>query len=117
MNPIKESQFRFIDDEGVPKIFLREKYFQFVCLLITDFFKEEIIKNDFYRYFISLLNDLEDGYRVFFIEHQLPTHWALCIIQNKHTTYNKDNDSKLRYIWLEFTKQNSLKSFILDYNN
>lgn len=113
MNPIKESHFIFIDDEGVTKIFLREKYFQFVCLLITDFFKEEIIKNDFYRYFINLFNDLEDGYSLFFIEHQLPTHWALCIIQNKHTieTYTKDNEDRLQKIWSEFIKQNNLKSF------
>ncbi|KIC61987.1 hypothetical protein [Chryseobacterium taiwanense] len=114
MTPIKENQFIFSDD-GNTKIFLREKYFEFVCLLITDFFKKEIIKNDFYTYFVNLLNDLEDDYGVFFIEHQLPIHWALCIIQNKHTvdTHSSNDESRLIEIWSEFKKQNGLKSFII----
>lgn len=68
-------------------------------------------------YFVNLLNDLEDDYGVFFIEHQLPTHWALCIIQNKHTvdTYNKNEENRLNEIWSKFVIQNGLKSFVIDY--
>jgi hypothetical protein len=118
MEPIKDSQFLFIDDDGTKKVFLREKYFEFVCLLITDFYNKEIVENDFYNYFVNLLNDLEDDYGVFFIEHHIPPHWALCIIQNKHTidTYDKNDEDKLSDMWLKFTKHNSLKSFIIDYN-
>ncbi|MEG1590477.1 hypothetical protein [Chryseobacterium sp.] len=120
IKPIKNSQFVFTDsdEDCVKKIFLREKYFEFVCLLITAFYQKEIIENDFYNYFVNLLNDLEDDQDVFFIEHHIPPHWALCIIQNKHTTdtYNKNDENRLSDIWLEFTKHNRLKSFIIDYN-
>lgn len=45
MKPIKNSQFIFTDtDVGIKKIFLREKYFEFVCLLITDYYEKKIIK-------------------------------------------------------------------------
>ncbi|WP_262152527.1 hypothetical protein [Chryseobacterium foetidum] len=116
MKPIKNSHFIFTDtDDGIKKIFLREKFFEFVCLLITDYYEKEIIENDFYKYFVNLLNDLDEDYGVFFIEHQMPTHWALSIIQNKHTTDNFDYDQRMKEISTKFERNNNLTSFVIDY--
>ncbi|EFK37707.1 Uncharacterised protein [Chryseobacterium gleum] len=115
MKHIKSSQFLFIDDDGQEKIFLREKYFEFVCLLITDFFNKKIIENEFHYYFISLLNNLEDYESVDYINHQIPYHWALSIIQNKHTTdsYTPEELEQLLEFSSKFDKQNNLNSFII----
>jgi len=114
MKHIKNSQFLFIYDDGQKKIFLRGKYFEFVCLLITDFFNKKIIENEFYSYFISLLNNLEDYEGVDYINHQIPYHWALSIIQNKHTTdsYTSEELAQLLKFSSKFDKQNNLTSFI-----
>lgn len=117
MKPIKNSQFIFTDtDDGIKKVFLREKYFEFVCLLITDYYHKKIVENDFYKYFVNLLNDLDEDYGVFFIEHQMPPHWALSIIQNKHTTDVFDYDERMKKITTNFERKNNLKSFVIDYS-
>ncbi|ANF50527.1 hypothetical protein A0O34_08335 [Chryseobacterium glaciei] len=115
MKHIKNDKFSFIDDDGQEKIFLREKYFEFVCLLITEFFKKKIIENEFYNYFISMLNNLEDYDGVDYINHQIPYHWALSIIQNKNTTdsYTSEELEKLLEFYAKFEKQNNLTSFIV----
>ncbi len=118
MKPIKNSQFIFTDtDDGIKKIFLREKYFEFVCLLITDYYEKEIVENDFYKYFVNLLNDLEDDSGVFFIEHQMPPHFALGIIENKIPEKSFKYDGKMKEISMNFRKQNNLESFVIDYHN
>ncbi|MCE3075330.1 hypothetical protein [Chryseobacterium gwangjuense] len=115
MKPIKNDKFSFIDDDGQEKIFLRGKYFEFVCLLITGFFEKKIIENEFYSYFISFLNNLEDYDGVDYINHQIPYHWALSIIQNKDTTdaYKSEELEKLLEFYSNFEKQNNISSFIM----
>ena len=118
MKPIKNSQFIFTDtDDGIKKIFLREKYFEFVCLLITDYYEKEIVENDFYKYFVNLLNDLEDDSGVFFIEHQMPPYFALGIIENKIPEKSFKYDEKMKEITEKFDKENNIKSFVIDYHN
>lgn len=117
MNPIKNSQFIFTDtDDRVKKIFFREKFYEFVCLLITDYYEKEIIENDFHKYFVNLLNDLDEDYGVFFIEHLMPPYWALSIIQNKHTTDTFHYDHRMKEISTKFRRNNNLKSFVIDYS-
>lgn len=117
MKPIKNSQFVFTDtDDGIKKIFLREKYFEFVCVLITDYYKKEVIENDFYKYFVELLNNLEDDYGVFFIEHQMPPYFALGIIENKIPEDSFQYDERMKNISSNFRKKNNLKSFVIDYS-
>lgn len=112
MKHIKNDEFLFIDEDGQKKIFLRGKYFEFVCLLITDFFEKKIIENEFYSYFISLLNNLEDYEGVDYINHQIPYHWALSIIQNKDT-YTPEELENLLELYSKFEEQNNLTSFII----
>ncbi|MCS3867709.1 hypothetical protein J3D55_000625 [Chryseobacterium ginsenosidimutans] len=118
MKHIKNNEFLFTDEDGQKRIFLREKYFDFVCQLITDFFEKKIIQNEFYDYFVNLLNDLEDYEGVDFINHQIPLHWALCIIQNKHTidSFTAEEYERFKIFSLKFKKQNNITSIILDYN-
>jgi len=118
MKPIKNSQFVFTDtDDGLRKVFLREKYFEFVCLLITDYYEKEIVENDFYKYFVDLLNNLEDDSGVFFIEHQMPPYFAQGIIQNSipapHSYYW---DERMKEIIVKFDRKYNMKGFIIDYS-
>lgn len=118
MKPIKNSQFTYTDEYGIQKIYLREKYFEFVCLLITDYYGKEIIENDFYKYFVNLLNTLEDYIAVNFIEHYLLTYWAISIIHNDDTddAKAKVDDDKLIMLWKKFKTQNNIEDFIIDHN-
>lgn len=118
MKPIKNSQFTYTDEYGIQKIYLIEKYFEFVCLLITDYYEKEIIENDFYKYFVNLLNTLEDYNAVNFIEHYLPTYWAISIIHNDDTddAKAKVDDDKLIMLWKKFKTQNNIEDFIIDHN-
>jgi len=121
MKRIKNSQFIFTDDDGTKKIFLREKYYEFVCLLIRDYYKKEIVENDFHKGFIKLLNNLEDYQGVYFIDHYLPTYWAISIIHNDDTDDGKINmdetdDNKLIMLWQKFKIQNNIQDFIVDHS-
>lgn len=116
MNPINNSQFAFIDDDGTRKVFLREKYFEFVCLLITDYYKKEVPQNDFYNYFVNLLNNLDDYNGVYFVEHYMPPYWALSIIENDNTKNSFNYDERMKEISTKFRRENNLSSFIIDNN-
>lgn len=117
MKPIKNSQFIFTDtDDGIKKIFLREKYFEFVYLLITDYYNKEIIENNFYKYFVDLLNNLEDDDGVFFIEHQMPPYFALGIIENKIPENSFKYDERMKEITVKFDRKYNIKGFVIDYS-
>ncbi len=85
-NIIKEEKFEFLNGYGKESTFLRRAYYERICTIITDFFEEELIMNDFHEYFVNFLNTLEDHDDVMFINVEMPFYWAICIIQNKRTS-------------------------------
>ena len=83
---IKEAEYKFINGYGKENVYLRREDYNEVCAIITDFFEEELVMNDFHEYFIHFLNTLEDQDDVAFIQAEPPFYWAICIIQNRRTT-------------------------------
>ena len=92
MNKVKEKPVSYSTYQGKHKKFYRQIYFEYICLLITDLYKETVPDNEFCNDFIERLNTLEDDpepyYAIGFIEHYEPYRWAWYIIVNKYEVRN-----------------------------
>ena len=92
MNKVKEEPVSYSTYQGKHKKFYRQIYFEYICLLITDLYKETVPDNEFCNDFIERLNTLENDpepyYAIGFIEHYEPYRWAWYIIVNKYEVRN-----------------------------
>ena len=92
MNKVKEKPVSYSTYQGKHKKFYRQIYFEYICLLITDLYKETVPDNEFCNDFIERLNTLENDpepyYAIGFIEHYEPYRWAWYIIVNKYEVRN-----------------------------
>ena len=92
MNKVKEEPVSYSTYQGKHKKFYRQIYFEYICLLITDLYKETVPDNEFCNDFIERLNTLENDpkpyYAIGFIEHYEPYSWAWYIIVNKYEVRN-----------------------------
>ena len=92
MNKVKEKPVSYSTYQGKHKKFYRQIYFEYICLLITDLYKETVPDNEFCNDFIERLNTLENDpkpyYAIGFIEHYEPYSWAWYIIVNKYEVRN-----------------------------
>ena len=99
MNKVKEKPVSYITYQGKHKKFYRQIYFEYICLLITDLYKETVPDNEFCNDFIERLNTLEDDpepyYAIGFIEHYEPYRWAWYIIVNKYEVRNLTEEEKI----------------------
>ncbi len=114
---IKEAEYKFINGYGRENIYLRKADYDKVCAIITDFFEEELVMNDFHEYFVNFLNTLEDQDDVDFIRAESSFYWAICIVQNKRTTDHLIKGKSLDdYVtWLrEYYKKTGIGSYILE---
>ena len=99
MNKVKEEPVSYSTYQGKHKKFYRQIYFEYICLLITDLYKETVPDNEFCNDFIERLNTLEDDpkpyYAIGFIEHYEPYSWAWYIIVNKYEVRNLTEEEML----------------------
>lgn len=99
MNKVKEEPVSYTTYQGKHKKFYRQIYFEYICLLITDLYKETVPDNEFCNDFIERLNTLEDDpepyYAIGFIEHYEPYSWAWYIIVNKYEVRNLTEEEML----------------------
>lgn len=99
MNKVKEKPVSYSTYQGKHKKFYRQIYFEYICLLITDLYKETVPDNEFCNDFIERLNTLEDDpepyYAIGFIEHYEPYSWAWYIIVNKYEVRNLTEEEML----------------------
>ena len=99
MNKVKEKPVSYSTYQGKHKKFYRQIYFEYICLLITDLYKETVHDNEFCNDFIERLNTLEDDpkpyYAIGFIEHYEPYSWAWYIIVNKYEVRNLTEEEML----------------------
>ncbi|ERI62545.1 hypothetical protein HMPREF1551_01838 [Capnocytophaga sp. oral taxon 863 str. F0517] len=99
MNKVKEKPVSYSTYQGKHKKFYRQIYFEYICLLITDLYKETVPDNEFCNDFIERLNTLEDDpepyYAIGFIEHYEPYRWAWYIIVNKYEVRNLTEEEML----------------------
>jgi len=99
MNKVKEEPVSYSTYQGKHKKFYRQIYFEYICLLITDLYKETVPDNEFCNDFIERLNTLEDDpepyYAIGFIEHYEPYRWAWYIIVNKYEVRNLTEEEML----------------------
>lgn len=115
---INEEIYIFNNNEGGKSIFLRGKYYEFVCNLVTGFFKKPLEYNLNNAGLISNLNALfADGkYKDIskFIDNP-PYNWAISIIENKETTHILDEEQLKGYTEFleEFNKKNDINSFFI----
>ncbi|WP_459212795.1 hypothetical protein [Aquimarina rhabdastrellae] len=117
-NIITEEKFEFLNGYGKESIFLRRAYYEEICAIITDFFEEELIMNDFHEYFVNFLNTLEDHDDVMFINVEMPFYWAICIIQNKrtcdHLINGKTDDDYVKW-WREvYYKKTEISDHLIE---
>lgn len=80
-----EEKFIYINEYGKQDIFLRKQYYDQICALVTDFFEEELVDNEFHKHFVLLLNSLEDYNDVYILTTEMNFYWAICIIENEWT--------------------------------
>ena len=99
MNKVKEKPVSYSTYQGKHKKFYRQIYFEYICLLITDLYKETVPDNEFCNDFIERLNTLEEDpepyYAIGFIEHYEPYRWAWYIIVNKYEVRNLTEEEML----------------------
>ena len=99
MNKVKEKPVSYSTYQGKHKKFYRQIYFEYICLLITDLYKETVPDNEFCNDFIERLNTLENDpkpyYAIGFIEHYEPYSWAWYIIVNKYEVRNLTEEEML----------------------
>ena len=99
MNKVKEEPVSYTTYQGKHKKFYRQIYFEYICLLITDLYKETVPDNEFCNDFIERLNTLEEDpepyYAIGFIEHYEPYRWAWYIIVNKYEVRNLTEEEML----------------------
>ena len=99
MNKVKEEPVSYSTYQGKHKKFYRQIYFEYICLLITDLYKETVPDNEFCNDFIERLNTLEEDpepyYAIGFIEHYEPYRWAWYIIVNKYEVRNLTEEEML----------------------
>ena len=99
MNKVKEKPVSYSTYQGKHKKFYRQIYFEYICLLITDLYKETVPDNEFCNDFIERLNTLEEDpkpyYAIGFIEHYEPYSWAWYIIVNKYEVRNLTEEEML----------------------
>lgn len=138
---INEETYVFTNKEEVKSIFLRKKYYEFICALVKDFFKRQIEFNDIEhslmtrlnalpssgaytdiirRLNISVIEEISDAKNIN-VEHTIEENayqWAMSIIENKKITTVLDDKKQEEYnVFLdEFFKTNNITSFMVSEN-
>lgn len=111
-----EEEFHFNNDDDENSIFYTRKYYEFICSLVTDFFKVELEQNKFHSWFINTLNSLEDSDDVYFLTSEMPFYWAMCIMENNRT--NKSLQGGDLEDYLKFAKhyrnEKGIKTFLFE---
>jgi len=114
---INEETYVFNDNEGGKSLFLREKYYEFVGSLVTDFFKQPFEYNIMNAQLINRLNALyaDGNYQTISKFIGNPPYWALSIIENKETTgiLNVEQLKLYPEFLEEFYKKNGISSFVI----
>ncbi|GAA5083568.1 hypothetical protein GCM10023210_02360 [Chryseobacterium ginsengisoli] len=112
-----ENLYIYQDEFDNECTFLRKKYYEHICAMITDFFEEPLPDNEFYRNFLDVLNTLEDYHDVYYLTTEMPFYWAICIIENRRTNHhlikNKTNDD-FREWYIKYKKENDIVRFIIE---
>lgn len=114
---INEETYIFNNSEGGKSLFLRGKYYQFVCSMVTDFLGKPLENNWINNALITRLNALPASgqYKNIrqFINKQ--PYWALSIAENKETTNVLNPEQLKAYTKFleEFYKNNGISSFII----
>ncbi|MGE4513134.1 MAG: hypothetical protein AB7E26_04870 [Chryseobacterium sp.] len=135
---INEETYVFTNKEGTENIFLRKKYYEFISVLVKEFFKKQIKFNDTEYSLVTRLNALPSSgtYTDIIrrlnipvieeisvaeninIEHAIEQdayQWGMSIIENKETAMVLDDKKLEEYnIFLdEFFKANNMTSFVV----
>lgn len=96
-----EDTYLYKDEYDNDCIFFRKKYHDLVLAIITDFFEEPLPNNGFQKGFINFLNTLDDYHAVYHITGEMPFYWAICIIEDRHTSNhlikNKTNEAYMEW--------------------
>lgn len=112
-----ENLYIYQDEFDNECTFLRKKYYEHICAIITDFFEEPLPDNEFFRNFLDILNTLEDYHDVYYLTTEMPFYWAICIIENRRTNHhlikNKTNDD-FREWYIKYKKENDIVRFIIE---
>lgn len=108
--------FVYNDEFGNECTFLRKQYYFHVCNLVTDFFEEPLEMNSFHKYFIKMLDELEDYKDVYVITIEPLSYWAICIIENDFTINSLINEKKIEELteWnLMYYKSHNIVRYII----
>ncbi|BAP32478.1 uncharacterized protein CHSO_3441 [Chryseobacterium sp. StRB126] len=115
---INEKTYIFNDNEGGKSLFLRGKYYEFVCSLVTDFLGKPLENNLINTTLIGKLNTLPASGQYKNISQFIDTPpycWAMSIIENKETTnvFNPEQLKVYTKFLEEFNKKNRINSFVI----
>lgn len=104
----------FTNDDDGKSVFLRKLYYEFVCEIITDFFKKPLEKNKFHDQFVSMLLNIEDYNDVYDITTEVGYYWALSIIHNEYTTesLSVEEIEKFSQFSADYYHKNEIISFV-----
>lgn len=112
-----EDIYLYKDEFGNECTFLRGKFYQYVCDLITVFFEEPLPDNEFHTNFVKALNTLEDYHDVYTFTIEYPWYWAICIIENNWTIHSlikgKEDEELMEWV-KKYKKENDIISLIID---
>ena len=113
----------FYADNNVNKIFLTNKYHDFVLCLVSDFFKNDNIKNYVYNkawyYFLMYLRRIDTEDYLDKIIAKEPYQWAMSIIKDEENNEVLNDELLKNYYSFreEFLKRNNIDGFIINTNS
>lgn len=99
---IDESITDIEDEFGNSSIFLTKKYYDFVSLLVTSFFKKKVENNQEHSCFMSIMKTIYRKKSFTKLKENKPYQWALRIINDSKQVDNLSN----------YLNANKIESFI-----
>ena len=113
----------FYKENEENKVFLTNKYHNFILSLVTNFYKENTVKNYIYNDtwddFLMLLQliDSEDNFDK--INAKEPYQWAMSIIKDEENNEILNDEALKNYYSFrqEFLKKNNIDGFIINTNS
>lgn len=112
-----EKDFIFIDDEtdGKKRVFHKQLFYSYLKLLIEDFFNVKLEENKIHKGLLNYLNSIQNAGDVYFLTTEVPSFWALGIIQNKENPNMNIMPEKKREeteFYKKFLIDNKIQSFV-----
>ena len=114
---INEETYKFTNNDGDKSLFLRKKYYEFICSLVTDFFKKPLEYNSMNAGLISSLNALfADGKQKDvdrFIGQEI--YWAMSVIEDKEfqNLLIFTNSEEYNEFLADFYRENKINAFVI----